>query len=340
MPPLPFLKLIGLIGFLGLLPTTSAAASRADRLPALYSNACDLEQPLRVDHDAAEHVLSVPAGRCMVISDGTNAGFVTIYRSRRGKMPSLAFLPAEPRILVVQIIGGPGGYPFAPLLSRKLWDEHVRLAKGGTAWITPAYLGTSTRSTYPRSDYPYAVEEITEYVRFLKSTFPLAKLMIVGQSMGAILASDVSSRVRVDHLILVSPLFWSPRKAFGYFEKQSPRDFSAVHLNIVDPNSARLLKIASPIRSDLLFENYLGSVFDMSLREQLRSPRARCIDIVYGKMDQRIGQMYAPSAGKWKIQEQSGRTARVTIFKNADHDITQTTISLGAIATESLSRGC
>ena len=191
------------------------------------------------------------------------------------------FLRGGPRSMT----SGVGPLPFKIQLPVRLAEQ------SGTGVIAPSYLGTWTRSLYPRQDSDAAGREIADLSRQLSALHPRAQISVVAESAGSLVGLHMLAH-RALPIVLVFPpaaslseLVTDPRGTdvapaaaaqLSRFYRYRPgtEDPELVTVTSVDQLSA-----------------FAGSDYGKSLADLIGElqpqPRA-CIAIVYGTADRRV----------------------------------------------------
>ncbi|WP_174297098.1 serine aminopeptidase domain-containing protein [Sphingomonas bacterium] len=120
-------------------------------------------------------------------------------------------------MIAIEVVGGPGG-SISPGETDAL---AIRLAQQGITVVRIGYTGTRHRSIFPEPDFRPATHEIARYTGEVRRLNPHAKIVLVGESLGGLIAAQVMVDMQsdtVDELELVLPSFYSPTQALSNFK--------------------------------------------------------------------------------------------------------------------------
>jgi len=168
--------------------------------------------------DVADFAAAAQGNQCAyAVSPGAVLA-AEFYEGPYGRVPAFVARPHDVDLInaplvVVDLVGGPGGSVFPSLEDGEYSKFSVRRAADGIVTIVPGYMGTATRSLYPRSDLPAAMAEIAHLLRDLQNRRPGRAICMVGGSLGGYLAIRLSHLFPDVEILAINPLLWPPRKA-------------------------------------------------------------------------------------------------------------------------------
>lgn len=199
--------------------------------------------------------------------------------------------PVNSKDLTIWIVGGPrgGAMPsedhffykqFSAALVRKSWRV-----------LIPEYLGTRFRSRFPKSDINAAAREIISFARALRHAYPSSRIRFVAHSAGALVAVTALESYAIPTVLIAPPLVSiadiAARPAvFGLPPDANTRQ---IVFYATDPMGNPQKVTASGIVQS---KSFVGSRSSWSLSDylsKLTPKRRRCIGIVVGSKDSRIG---------------------------------------------------
>jgi len=225
--------------------------------------------------------------------DGLLVGH-TNFRSMYGDMPIVTIENSSKRYerINIYLTGGPSLEAAGALrdpIERGLIKKDVK--KGGV-WIFPSFYSAKGRSLYPASDLYYSVKELHQYVLFLKKKHPGVKLRIIGTSLGGYIAAMLRQELPELTVFLISPLMTNLHE----FELNRMRSVATLKPQVIR-HSMRIYEI--PGRRNIIgfkdvgefdyFRAFRGDTGKQNLAEMLKTNGGRCVQIVYGSRDDRIG---------------------------------------------------
>lgn len=213
---------------------------------------------------------------CEVRSGLTTATYVEAFDINGLPLPALVTMPADgrPKGVIIDVIGGPGGQ-IDPTADSKMLQS---IAATGYMIVTPAYAGTSHRSTHPNQSLVQAADEIETLSQSLSLKYPHQEQCLLGTSLGGYIimfkkARSKDSKFLARNVVLINPLLSSPKKRYdnativaylGKDPKTSPRRrffYKSVYLNHSD-QSRKSKK--THVLEDELFQSFFGKYFEKS----------------------------------------------------------------------------
>jgi pimeloyl-ACP methyl ester carboxylesterase len=114
--------------------------------------------------------------------------------------------------IFIRLSGGPGGIPIGVI------SDFTIPMRNKDILIDFLYAGSGTNLLYPEPNFRVAVNQINSFLRSLRSRNPDAEIIVVGESLGGVLALEslgntvgITSKGLADKVVLISPLARSVR---------------------------------------------------------------------------------------------------------------------------------
>jgi pimeloyl-ACP methyl ester carboxylesterase len=209
---------------------------------------------------------------------------VLAMRARRGN-------GASPRLILLELVGGPGGSIYPRIERSELTRYLLRRANEGVITLSVAYFGTKERSLFPQSDLEPAMQEIAGLVSVLRRRYPTSKVAVVGASLGGYLAVRLAGRLPDLPVLAISPLVAAPRARLRvdllhnpYLTKFAYRPQRRYRLNAA--GAVFVKEELVPIVQAL--GHFFGPDFDAPLSE-VAEGNGDNLTILYSPADNRIG---------------------------------------------------
>jgi alpha/beta hydrolase family protein len=218
-----------------------------------------------------------------------------------GRVPAFVARPpdvdlASAPLVVVDLVGGPGGGVFPSLEYGEYRKFSLRRAADGILTITPSYMGTMTRSLYPRSDLPVAMKEIAHLLRDLQNRRAGRPICMVGGSLGGYLAIRLSRLFPDVEILAINPLLWSPRKArettLSIHGQHVKYYYSPVRKHELRDGHAYFVREELETHMEV-FNRFFEPDDDKGLSD-LVDPAVKNVTLVYSPADDRIGVEEVP----------------------------------------------
>lgn len=251
--------------------------------------------------DVADFAAAAQRGECAYAVASRAVLAAEFYEGPYGRVPAFVARPhevdlASAPLVVVDLVGGPGGSVFPSLDGGEHSKFSVRRAADGILTISPGYMGTMTRSLYPRSDLPVAMEEIVHLLRDLQNRRSGRPICMVGGSLGGYLAIRLSRLFPDVEILAINPLLLSPRKArertLSVHGQHVKYYYSPVRKHAL--RDGRAYFVSEENEPQVQIQRHFFEPDDDKGLSDLVDPAVKNVTLVYSPADDRIGVEEVP----------------------------------------------
>jgi pimeloyl-ACP methyl ester carboxylesterase len=238
------------------------------------------------DENFKQKSLNLSKNSGYVIVDGLRTSII-VTRSRKFKMKS------KPSLIFVRIPGGPGG---TSIISH--FDDLIDYSSGAIT-IDFFYKGNGFNLSHPEPSLSQASRGLESFLKFIKIENNDAKIVLVGESLGAYLSASVLHKLSseknnvVDRVILLSPPFGSLKETahrIEYIAREVPKSerYALYRLREREENGEDYGQLVYLDWLDVFHAFYTDEEGEITLYEWLMKAPMTPVLVICGTQDDRI----------------------------------------------------
>jgi hypothetical protein len=150
-----------------------------------------------------------------------------------------------------------------------------------------------------RDTIDLAANELAAYAAYLEGRYPGLPKLILAESFGEYVAARAADRLRGIPIVLAAPLLGRPRDLLALFDApgwERMRKVNAVTVTLADFSSGAVVRRRERmINQWQMMRAMFADHLDLSTAQLLSEAGHRCITLVYGTDDRKIGVAEIPA---------------------------------------------